>query len=277
MSVCVSVLYGILSVMADMKLIKQLRKMTHAPLKDCKSAIEEANGDLDRAQEILREKGALKAAKKSDRETNEGVSIIKHIWERTVGVKIACETDFVAKNPTFLGLVDQAIQIIAKGDVAHTVTDLSQESLDGVDTLFKENFSTIGENMRLVDAFVETGNSYVYIHSWNRIASAVFYEGDEATAKGVALQVVAANPEYLVETDISQEENDALRAKFKEELKDSGKPEAIHDQIIEWKMKKSWSESVLLRQSSLMDDSKTVGQALLATDTTVQKYIRFAI
>lgn len=251
--------------------------MTLAPLKDCKSALDEANGDLDRAQDILKEKGALKAAKKADRETNEGVAIVKHVWEKTVAVKIACETDFVAKNPTFLALVDQAIAIIAKEEAIESINDLSQQTLDAVDTLFKENFSTIWENMRLVDAFVGMGTSYVYIHAWNRIATAVFYEGDEVAAKGVALQVTAMNPEYLSETEIPEDENKAMHAKFKEELKDSGKPEAIHDQIIEWKLKKSWSENVLLRQVSLMDDTKTVGQLLQAADTTVQKYVRFAI
>lgn len=270
-------LYTILSIMADMKLLKQLRKMTHAPLKDCKSALEEANSDLDRAQEILKEKGALKAAKKADRETNEWVAIAKHVWDKTVWVKVACETDYVAKNSTFLDLVNQAIDIIAQEDVAASLADLSQKTLDAVDTLFKENFSTIGENMRLVDAFVETGKSYVYVHAWNRIVSAVFYEGDEAAAKGVALQVAAMNPDYLTEADIPQEEADKLYAWFKKELEESWKPEAIHDKIIEWKLKKSWSENVLLRQSSLMDDSKTVGQVLESSSTTVQKYIRFAI
>jgi elongation factor Ts len=88
--------------MVDVALIKKLRNMTQAPLKDCKSALEEANGDLDRAQEILREKGALKASKKADRETNEGTVSMKTVDGKNAGIILASETDFVAKNPTFL-------------------------------------------------------------------------------------------------------------------------------------------------------------------------------
>jgi elongation factor Ts len=98
---------------SSIELVKKLRAMTHAPLKDCKSAIEESAGDLDRAQEILREKGALKAAKKADRETNEGVVVVKQDGSTTVGVKIACETDFVAKNDTFLTLASDVADMFA--------------------------------------------------------------------------------------------------------------------------------------------------------------------
>lgn len=263
--------------MADMKLLKQLRKMTHAPLKDCKSALDEAGDDLDRAQQILREKGAAKAAKKADRETNEWVVLVRQVGDKTVGVKVACETDFVAKNPTFVGLVEQAIAIIAKEDVAASLADLSEATTTAVDALFKENFVTIGENMRLLEAFVAIGNTYIYNHSGNGIASVVFYEGDETAAKWVALQIVAMDPQYLVETEISEEKRNEIKEKLAQEVKESGKPEAIHEQIIQWKLRKAYSEFVLVHQTSIMDDSKSVGKLLEQSWTTVTKFIRLAI
>lgn len=263
--------------MADMKLLKQLRQMTHAPLKDCKSALDEAGEDLDRAQEILREKGALKAAKKADRETNEWVTLMKVTEGKTVGVKIACETDFVAKNPAFLALVDDIMTIVANGGIVASIDAMSAETVGSVDTLLKDNFLKIGEAIRLVDGFVAEWEAFVYLHPGNKVASAVFYDGDATAAKGAALQVAAMDPSYLSEGDIPQEKVEELTSIFKNEVLESGKPEAIHAQIIQWKIKKEYRDLVLLNQSSIMDDSKSVGQFLTEADTTVTKYIRYAI
>lgn len=93
----------------DMQTLKDLRAITQAPLKDCKDALQESGGDLERAQKILREKGAIKAANKADRATNEGVVMIKQYGDKTVGLKLACETDFVAKNDTFRSLATQIV------------------------------------------------------------------------------------------------------------------------------------------------------------------------
>ena len=261
---------------SSIELVKKLRAMTHAPLKDCKSAIEESAGDLDRAQEILREKGALKAAKKADRETNEGVVVVKQDGSTTVGVKIACETDFVAKNDTFLTLASDVADMFAwiSEDVL-SIDSIDQAMLDAADAKLKDNFVTIGENMRLVDVFVLHASAYVYRHPGNKVAAVVVYEGEEDRAKEVALQVAAMNPTYLSVDDVPAADIEAMKVKFNEEMADSGKPADIIEKIVAWKLQKQWKDLVLLEQLSIVDDSQSVKAKL--GETTVSQFIRFAI
>jgi len=262
--------------MVDVALIKKLRALTHAPLKDCKSALEESNGDLDRAQEILREKGALKASKKADRETNEGTVAMKTANGKNVGLILASETDFVAKNPTFLGLASEIADqfSLLEGELTSFDT-FSDEAKADADKVLKDNFVTIGENMRIVNAFSLSGNAYIYRHPGDKVAAIVFYEGDEAVAKSVALQVAAMNPQYLSVDDVDAAEVEKLKAQFAEEMADSGKPADIVERIIEGKLQKAWSEIVLLEQTSIVDDSKKIKQLL--GETTVSRYIRYAV
>lgn len=259
----------------DMKLLKQLRAMTHAPMNACKSAIEEADGDLDRAQEILREKGALKAAKKADRETNEGIVVVEQFGDKVVGLKLACETDFVAKNETFKRLWKDIVEKLSTLESLENYAHLDATMKEDLEKVLKDNFVTIGENMQIIDAFVQTGTSYVYRHPGDKIASIIFYQGDEEKAKSVALQVAAMNPSYLSVDDVAIDEQVKYRTAFEAEVKDSGKPTDIMERIVEGKLGKIWAEIVLLEQSSIIDDTKTV-KALLG-DTMVTSYIRLAI
>ncbi len=261
--------------MTDVALIKQLRGITHAPLKDCKSALEESNGDLDRAQEILREKGALKAAKKADRETNEGTVCVKQIDWRTVWIKLASETDFVAKSPLFLDIASKAADIYGASWVFDTLDSASDEAKAQADKLLTDNFVTIGENMRIVEAFSLEWNSYIYRHPWDKVAAIVFFEGEEEKAKAAALQAAAMNPQYLSIDEVPSEDVDALKIKFTEELADSDKPDDIKEKIVIWRLQKERREIVLLEQPSIVDDSKSVKQLLW--ETTISKFIRFAI
>lgn len=261
--------------MVDMGTLKQLRAMTHAPLNACKSALEEADGDLERAQEILREKGALKAAKKADRETNEGIVVIEQFGDKVVWLKLWCETDFVAKNDTFKGLWQQIVEKLSTlGAVSgyDVVEDSMKEELEKI---LKDNFVTIGENMKIIDVFVQSGTAYIYRHPGDKVASVVFYAWDEQAAKAAALQIAAMNPSYLSVDDVPAADVEKYRAEFAEEVKDSGKPEDIQARIIEWKLQKIRSEIVLLEQVSIMDDSKKVKQAL--GETTISSYVRLAI
>lgn len=262
--------------MADIALIKKLRGMTHAPLKDCKSAITEADGDLEKAQEILKEKWALKAAKKADRETNEGTIAVIKANDKVVWVKLACETDFVAKNPTFVWLAKQIAEIFGETDTDFEGVDaIPSDLLEKANKLLKDNFVTIGENMQILDAFALSGNCYVYRHPGDKIAAVVFYDGDAEKAKNVALQAAAMNPLYLSVDNIPQDEVDEAKKKLAEDLQDSNKPDDIKEKIVEWRLNKQWSEIVLLKQPAIVDDSKTVEGMLW--DTTVTKFIRFAI
>ncbi len=259
----------------DMKLLKELRAMTHAPLKDCKDALLESGNDLDGAQDWLRQKGALKAAKNADRATHEGIVVVKKIGDLNVWLKLACETDFVAKNDTFRNLAQEIVEIVASYGEVDNYEGLEQEKKDALNKVLQDNFVTIGENMQIADVFAKPGNAYMYTHPGDKVAAVVYYDGNEENAKQVALQIAAMNPTYLSADDVPQTEKDELIAWFKEELEGSGKPADIIDNIIAGKLNKKLSEFVLLEQVSIFDDSKKVKATL--GDTTVSWYIRLAI
>ena len=261
--------------MVDIARLKELRAMTHAPLKDCKSALEEANGDLGKAQEILREKGALKAASKADRATNEGIVVIKQFGDKTVGLKLACETDFVAKNDTFRWLADQIVEKLSSLDEITSYDEVDVNMKETLELVLKDNFVTIGENMQILDVFVQWGTAYIYTHPGDKVASVIFYTGDKDKAKATALQVAAMHPQYLTTEDVPADEVAKLQGQFAEEVAESGKPADIVKKIVTGKLQKEWNDIVLLEQISIVDDSKKIKDLL--GDTVVHSYIRLAI
>jgi elongation factor Ts len=262
----------------DMNLIKQLREMTMAALKDCREALIEANGDIDVAHEILKKNGALKAAKKADRETNEGVVKLQSQGDMQAGIKLLCETDFVAKNDNFQALVDQLLQKIL--DAANAFDTLEQADASLVDDLqatIADAIVFIGENIKLEEAFATKGNAYVYNHPGNRVASVIYFEGSsEDIAKELALQVAAMNPTYVSIDEVPQAEKDKILAGERELLIQSGKPADMVDKILEGKLQKSLAEYVLLEQESIRDGSKKVKE-LLPSSFTVTKIARYSI
>jgi elongation factor Ts len=242
----------------DMELLKRLRAITQAPLGECKQALEESQGDLDQAQQILRDKWALKASKKADRETNEWVVVIKHIWERTLGIKLACETDFVAKNETFIGLAHSLLTLVADAtsSLFSSYWDLSDDVKALLEDTIKSHFVTIGENMQIIDLFAHNGHAQIYTHPGDKIAVAVFFTWDEKLAKDAALQVAAMNPWYHSVANVPVEVVDAEKTRFMQELVDDKKPEEIKQNIVNGKLAKFYSEIVFEEQYCIKDDSK---------------------
>jgi len=262
----------------DMQLLKQLRDATLASLKDCREALIEADGDLDRAHDILKKNGAMKAAKKADRETNEGIVKFMHKDGKHVGLKLLCETDFVAKNDMFQELVQTILEKLL--DVSSNVSSLDELDAmiaDGLHALVADAIAKIGENLRLVDVYIWSDLVYVYNHPGNKVVSVIYYTGwNEDVAKDIALQVAAMNPVYLTMDEISQEEKDAVIVWEREALTNSGKPADIVDKILLGKMQKAFAESVLLEQEFIRDAAKKVKE-IIPADMTIQKYIRWSV
>jgi len=262
----------------DMNLLKQLRAMTFAPLKDCKEALVEADGDLDKAHAILKEKWILKAGKKTDRETNEGiVRWIKKDW-KIIGIKLLCETDFVAKNDSFSALVDDVLEKIASWNAEFASKDEAPTELIGqVDVMLKEAFSSVWENMQLAEAFVTSSNGYIYNHPGNNVLAVVYFDGtDSNIAKEIALQVAAMNPVYLDMESVPADVKTELETKFRQELLESGKPENMVEQILKWKLSKALAEDVLLEQEYIRDWSKKI-KNIIPEWFTVTSFKRMAI
>ncbi len=246
-------------------LIKKLRDLTLAPLGDCKEALVEANGDLEQAQEILKKKGAIKADKKADRETNNGV--VKFVVKNNslVGVKLLCETDFVSKNDSFGALVDSLLDAISayNGDVNPESVD--ESLMETLTNLVKDQAVTIGEAMRIGYVLKQAakGSVYAYNHMGNTLASAIFYEGsDDNVAKDCALQVAAMSPVFISVDDVPADRIATLKAEFEADESLANKPENIRAQIVEGKVQKSLQDDILLEQVSIKDQSKKIKEIL---------------
>lgn len=261
----------------DINLVKQLREMTFAPLGDCKNALVEAGGDLEKAQAILREKGIAKAGKKADRETNEGLIKVHQDGDKTIVLKLLCETDFVAKNDTFLELFDKIFAELS--GVSEEITSMDQfdpSIVEKINTMVSEAVGSIGENLKVGELAIIKGNAYAYSHPGDKVVSLIMYTGDEAIAKELALQVAALNPEYLTFDEVPADEKAKLEIKFTEELKAAGKPEAMIPNIVKGKIDKAFADVVLLEQEYIRDGSKKVKE-ILPAGFEVAKFYRFAV
>lgn len=237
----------------DINVLKLLREETNAPLKDCKEALIEAQGDIEKAKEILRKKGALVAAKKSDRETKEWIVKVKDYWDKFIVIKLACETDFVAKNELFHMLANELIEEIYKS----WKNNVDEELKNILDQKVFEYIGKIWENIKLLDVVIWTWRYYIYTHPWDKLVSVVYYEWDENLAKEISLQVAAMDPKYISIEDVPLEYINELRAEFEKEV-DNNKPKDVIEKIIEWKIKKYLNEIVLLEQPYIRDETKKV-------------------
>lgn len=262
----------------DMNLLKELRDATFAPFKDCKDALVEASGDLDKAQKILKEKWVLKAGTKADRETNEWIVKVLKVDNRIVWVRLLCETDFVAKNDWFNELSDTILnQLLKQDSLFLSKTDAPSNLVDSLDILVKEAVGSIWENMQLWEIVSTEDNGFVYNHPGNKVASIVFFEweGDDI-AKEVALQVAAMNPIYLDFDAVPSNIVDELKKQFEQELANSGKPANIVEQILKWRLDKALAEDVLLEQEYIRDPSKKI-KNILPEWFNVLSYLRLAV
>jgi len=261
----------------DINLVKQLRDATFAPLWDCKNALVEADGDLDKAQEILKQKGIAKAWKKAGRETNEWLIKVSKFDGRTYVLKLLCETDFVAKNETFLNLFNTIFDVLKDvKDEVSSFEELDSALVEKINTLVAEAVGSIWENMKVWGLHITAQNAYAYSHPGDKVVSLVYYSGDEAVAKELALQVAALDPDYLSFDDVPAEEKEKLRVQFTEELKAAGKPENMIEQIVKWKINKAFADIVLLEQEYIRDWAKKVKE-IIPAGFEITKFYRFSV
>ena len=267
----------------DIKLLKKLREITNAPLKDCKKALIEAWDDLTKAQEVLRKQWAIKAAKKADRQTDEWIVRVKKENGSIIGVKLACETDFVAKNEGFLKSADKLLDVISsfKEETIKSIDDISEDEKEHINNIISDTVAVVWENVKVIDIFkIKVDQAFIYEHPGNKIVGVIIYnssnEKAEEVAKEIALQAVAMNPEYIKMEDIPSEVMEKFRDEFKEEVLKSWKPENIVENIVEWKLKKHFSSIVLLEQQWIRDDSKKI-KSIIPWDFELIDVIRYSI
>ncbi len=274
--------------MADIKAadVAKLRKMTGAGMMDCKNALKEADGDFDKATDIIRKKGQAVANKRADRDATEGVVLSKTSADGNKGVLIVlnCETDFVAKNENFIAFARSILDLAAEklpADLAGLkALDLSGMSVEEAVTY---QVGVIGEKLELpVYSIIEAESVTTYIHPGNMLSSMVGLNKkvtDAQVGKDVAMQVAAMNPVALNRDGVTQDIIDKELEIGREQAKKEGKPEAILDKIAEGKLNKFFKDSTLLDQAFVKDNKKSVGQYLqeVEKDLTCTGFIRFGL
>ena len=258
-----------------METIKKLREKTGAGIVDCKKALEEAGGDLEKAAELLRKKGIAKAAKREDREATEGVVKVGTDDSNTKGyiLTLNSETDFVALNEQFQNLAAQIFDLARKQDIKDIDALLEAKMEDGksvkeaVDMLS----GVIGEKLVLSQYNqVSAETVAAYSHMGGRIGVLVGLNqaGKAELATDIAMQIAAANPRYMKRDEVPQEELDKEKEVYREQLLKEGKPAEMIDKILEGKLNKYYEEVCLVDQEYIKDDKKKVKDILDGVEIT---------
>jgi len=244
-------------------LVKQLRDMTGVSIMQCKKALIEAEGDIEKAKIALTKKSGEIAAKKSDRELGAGKIVIVNDGDKNIILELACETDFVANNPEYNQLAENVAKKILAGE-------------DPQD-LINEGIQKFGERIEVSKKeIVESSNIGKYVHN-GLIGTIVEFDSevDEAFGKDIAMHIAAQNPKYISEEDIDSAEKEKAIETLREEVQD--KPAELQDKILEGKVKSYFKERVLETQDFIKDPSKTIGQLLNEKGVKVVKFIRFGV
>jgi elongation factor Ts len=263
-------------------MVAELRAKTDAPMMECKKALTEADGDLAKAEEILRVKLGTKAGKAASRVTAEGV--VASFVEGTTGamIEVNCETDFVTKNDSFLALAKAAAKLVAQ----HNPADIEAlgalaYSQDGfgptLEEVRKGLIGKIGENMSFRRfKRVTGGKTASYLHG-TRIGVLVEFDGEEQAAKDVAMHVAAMKPVALTSADVPAELIEKERAVATAKAAESGKPADIAAKMIEGSVQKYLKEVSLFNQPFVKNDKQTVEQMLKAANTTVKAFTLYVV
>ena len=266
--------------------VVKLRKTTGAGMMDCKIALQEANGDFEKAIEIIRKKGKAIASKRADREACEGVVLARTTADMKRGAVLVlnCETDFVAKNEEFISFANSLLNLALEKQVSE-LDALKAHDFHGktVEDAVIEQVGRIGEKIDL-SFFQQLSASQVtaYIHPGNKLASLIGLNkavADKQVGKDVAMQVAAMNPVAVDKDQVPQHVIDKELEIGRDQALREGKPEAILDKIAQGKLNKYFKDSTLLNQDFIKDNKKTVGQYLKEADKelTVTGFIRYGL
>lgn len=263
--------------------IKALRDMTGAGMLDCKKALTETNGDMDKAIDYLREKGIAKAAKKESRIAAEGLANIFTSDNKAVILEVNSETDFVSKNAEFTDMIKEIGEAVLKSDAKTLEEALLLPSSEGtIADLIVAKTSKIGEKLSLrrleVVEKTDTQNFGAYLHMGGKIAVLTLLEGANSdVAKDVAMQAAAMRPEYLKEEDIDAERIERERKVFTEQAINEGKPADIAAKMVEGRLKKFFKEICLLDEPFIKDGDIDVKTYVKNNGGEVLKMVRYEV
>ncbi|AMA72697.1 MULTISPECIES: translation elongation factor Ts [Aneurinibacillus] len=267
-------------------MVKELRERTGAGMMDCKKALQEANGDMEKAIDILREKGIAKAAKKSDRIAAEGLTAVAVQGNAACIVEVNSETDFVAKNEQFQSFVKDITEHLLSQRPTNVEEALEQpfkgEGAKLQDVL-NEKIATIGENMNIRRFEIlekPEGNLFgQYLHMGGRIGVLVELANttNEELAKDIAMQIAAARPTYVTRDQVDAKELEREREVLTAQALNEGKPENIVQKMVEGRLNKYYEEVCLVEQAFVKDPDKKVKDLLKAENAEVVRFVRYEV
>ncbi|WP_022881088.1 translation elongation factor Ts [Gryllotalpicola ginsengisoli] len=273
--------------MADFSVadVKALREQLGTGMVDTKNALVEADGDIEKATEILRLKGAKGNAKRADRSTSEGLVAARAKDGEAWLIELACETDFVAKTDKFIALADGVLEAIVQAD-AKTLEEAlaAPAATKTVAEVIEDEAAIIGEKVELRRVAHLTGDAFaIYLHKTSKdlppqVGVVVAYAGSDAeTARSIAQHISFANPDYLSREDVPAEKVDNERRIVEEISRQEGKPEAILPKIVEGRLGAYYKQVALLEQEYAKDNTQTVGKVAKDAGLTIQQFIRFKV
>ena len=258
--------------------VKELRDMTGVAMMDCKKALVECEGDIEKALDLLRSNSALKAEKKSSRVAADGILVASVNEDYATLVELNSETDFAAKDANFLSFGEKVKEYVSKNKIFDTSTLVESSLEEDRKTLVQ----TIGENIQIrrvltleYDSSMDIG---VYIHSDSKLGSLVVVkDGSNEIAKDIAMHVSAFNPLCLSQDDIDQDVLEREKAIYQNQAQDSGKPQEIMDKMVEGKIKRFLSEVSLISQNFVKDPEITVQEYLQKDGATIVSFARLKV
>ncbi|WP_347344435.1 translation elongation factor Ts [Microbacterium sp.] len=265
--------------------IKALREQLGTGMVDTKKALEEADGDVEKAVEILRLKGAKGNAKRADRSTSEGLVIAREQDGAVTLVELACETDFVAKNDRFLALADKVADAVAAAGADSVEAALAADA-DGqtVEQLISDEAAIIGEKVELRRVRTLRGDAFeVYLHKTSKdlppqVGVVLAYSGADAdTARAIAQHISFANPSYLTRDDVPEADVEKERQIVTEISRNEGKPEAALPKIVEGRVNAFFKQVALLDQDYARDNKQSVAQVAKNAGITLTDFARFKV
>ena len=265
-------------------IVKELRERTGAGMMDCKKALVATEGDMEKAIDFLREKGLSQAAKKAGRVAAEGAVVAYVTEDGKTGaiVEVNCETDFVGKNENFQALAKSIAELIVKTNPADVDALLASE-MDGktVKDVVTEAIAKIGENIsvrRFVRYESAEGKVYSYIHGGGKIGVLVDMKGGDAElGKDIAMQVAAANPQFLNRNEVPDSELEHEKDILTEQARNEGKPENIIAKMVMGRINKYYKEVCLVDQEFIRDGDLTISKLLKSKNAVVARFARFQL
>jgi len=268
------------------KEVQELRKMSGAGMMECKSALSEANGNLDDAFKLLREKGIAKAEKKSSRDANEGLVAIKKEGNSAAMIEVNSETDFVSRNSEFHDLVNSILEIVMQNK------NDTDKSIEDTKTLISDAVGKIGENIVLKNIKFIEGNIYSYIHNsvtdgMGKIGVLINFNSDsneiDVIGKNICMHIAASAPKSLTVDDLDKSIIENEKEIISKQLKETGKPDNILEKMMQGKLNKFYEENTLMGQKFVIDPSISIEQYLIQaskeinSQINIQEFLRFEI